>query len=249
MPRQVTIVTPENVRIEYELAGAASRGGAAIVDLLAQALLMGVVVLVAYAFRVLSTAWMRALIAVGSFLVLWGYYVLFETIWNGQTPGKRLTRLRTVRDGGLPVDLSCAAVRNLVRIVDFLPLLYVFGAISVLVTRKNQRLGDLAAGTLVVKERAEWMAALASTPATPVRRHPEADLVRNIELVTSEEFEAVSRFVDRMPELQQHAKERIALRIARPLMLKLGIEDDSSINYSNLLAEIHSRCVNERGMK
>src|SRR5206468_11279553 len=91
---------------------------------------------------------------VAGFLVYFGYDVAFETLASGRTPGKRAAGLRVVRLGGEPVGFVASAVRNLGRLVDMQPgLLYAVGAATILFSRHNQRLGDLAAGTLVVRER------------------------------------------------------------------------------------------------
>jgi len=249
LPRHVETVTPENVRIEYELAGVASRSGAAAVDLVIQVAAIAVVVvvflLVEYAFRLSVLSWPTgALIAAGAVL-WWGYYVFFETLWNGQTPGKRLLRLRVVKYGGTPVDLTSAAIRGLIRVVD----VAVIGFVVMFVTPRNQRLGDLAAGTLVVKERSEREADIAKPKAASSTEGPEAGLIRNIELVTPEQFETIKRFVARSDELQPQSREQVAARIARPIMQRLGMEETAGIVYSKLLSAIHDRCVRDRGMR
>ncbi|MEN6355646.1 MAG: RDD family protein [Armatimonadota bacterium] len=255
MSRQVTVVTPENVRIEYELAGLASRAGAAIIDLLLQ----GLLILVVMSVRVLlseygkwpGTSWANALLAIASFVMWYGYYVYFETAWNGQSPGKRYARMRTIREGGMPIDFASAAVRNLVRIVDMIPGIYLVGLISVLSSNRNKRLGDFAAGTLVVKERSEWMrdqVRQSQEEVTPAQ-YPEAEYVRNIELVSPDEFEAIQRFVERKAELDETVREQLASKMAAPLMAKLGIEDNNQIGYSNILTEIYNKCIAQRGMR
>ena len=253
MSRRISVVTPENVTIEYELAGAASRAGAAVVDLTIQV----IVVVMAFVLSVVlqvdtvlpGLGWAAAILGIVVFAFFWGYYVFFETVWNGQTPGKRWLRLRTVREGGLPIDLSCAAIRNLVRVIDWLPAFYLVGAVSILISGKNKRLGDFAAGTLVVKERSEYLATAPSPTPAAQSRYREGAFVKNIELVTPEEFEALKRFVERRAELNVQVQHQLAARIARPLMQRLGILDNGSIVYANLLCEIYTRCVEERGMR
>lgn len=252
MPRKVTITTPENVRIEYELAGIASRGGAATLDLLLQAGIIALLYLARYLIseygKIPGATWGSAALGIAGFVVSYGYNLFFETVWNGQTPGKRVARMRAVREGGLPIDLPCAAIRNLVRVIDFLPVLYMLGGIVVLISSRNKRLGDFAAGTIVVKERVGWKADL--EPARPaIHTATESGRVRNVELVTPEEFGALCRFLDRQAELKEDVREQLAARIAAPLMSKLGIEDDGQHSHAALIAEIHRRCVEERGMR
>ena len=249
MPGYVTVVTPENVKIDYELAGIASRAAAALIDTLWQVLVMAVLGLGWFAivrgFDIPLMSWVTAVLIVAEFAVYWGYYIYFETASNGQTPGKRALRLRTVREGGLPIDLGCAALRNLIRPIDII----IIGLVSILASRGNQRLGDFAAGTLVVKERTEWVGDLNAEPVSAQRPKAQAGYVKNVELVTPEEFDAAKRFLARRAELREDVREALAAKIAKPLVSRLGIEDGGHIVYSDFLAEIHRRCVEDRGMR
>ncbi len=247
MPSYVTVVTPENVKIEYELAGIASRITAALFDLLTQGVVMAAVAVlwmaVVRVFDLPATTWITAVLVVIEFLIFWGYYIYFESAWNGQTPGKRALRLRTVREGGLPIDVGCAALRNLIRPID----ITIVGLVSIMATRRSQRLGDFAAGTIVVKERPGWAGDLSAEPGDTGRL--DTQYVKNIELVTPQEFEAASRFVERRAELAQDVREALAEKIAKPLISRLGIEDRPGMIYSDFLVELHHRCVEERGMR
>lgn len=193
-------------------------------------------------------SWTGAALWIIIFLIFWGYYAFFETIWNGQTPGKRYTFLRTIRESGQPVDLASASVRNLLRIIDMLPVAipYIAGSVAIFFSGTNKRLGDYAAGTVVVKERKEQinLAKIEQSPITTTQHY-----ITNIELVTPTEFEAAKAFTDRAPELTENIREEIAARIAKPIMTRLGIEDNSHIKYSDLLTELHNRCRSERGMR
>lgn len=249
MPGLVKVRTPDNVEIDYELAGIASRAAAMLIDSALQGLLMGAIVLgfltVLLALRVSVLGWVTGAAIVAAFLAYWGYYIYFEASRNGQTPGKRAMRLRTIRDGGLPVDLGSAALRNLIRPID----ITIIGLVSMLVTARCQRLGDLAAGTLVVRERAEWAGDLESAAEAAGADPAPGGVVRNLELVTPEEFEAARRFVAREAELRADVREQVASRIAGPIMARLGMEDGPGVSYSAVLAEIYRRCVSERGMR
>ncbi len=249
MPRHLTAVTPENVRIQYELAGFASRCGAAALDTLIQVGALVVMVLVYLLLvRVLHfsvAGWPTTMLIVAGFILWYGYYVYFETVRNGQTPGKKALRLRVVKYGGTPIDLPCAATRGLIRVID----MTLVGLIALLVTPNNQRLGDFAAGTLVVKERAEWQGDIQQPKTLPQGSYPESELVRNIELLTPEQFEMAKRFAERVAELSPESKEQVAARVALPLMQHLGIEDRPGIVYSNLVLCIYDDCVRQRGMQ
>jgi uncharacterized RDD family membrane protein YckC len=244
LPREVTVVTPENIPLSLELAGLGSRFGALLLDLLIQlgtmlALLIvtGLVAAFSESFWSSPTGrvfvpWLTALAILGTFLILFGYFVLFETIWNGQTPGKRAFGLRVVREGGYPINFFASATRNLIRIADFLPVAYAAGALSVFFHRQYKRLGDLAAGTLVVKERPTFMlaagpvrapssAVAGQTPAPigmlpPTVRHPS-------EVLSRAEIDLLRRFARRRWEMHPDDAERLAYRLAVPLIPRLNL--------------------------
>jgi uncharacterized RDD family membrane protein YckC len=167
-----TIDTPENVTFGYEIAGIGNRFIGALID---SGIIGVLLVILNFALIALleltgdlwdvmlgglestGISWLGglllALYALLNFAVFWGYYMLFELLWNGQTPGKRVAKTRVLRVDGNPARTSEVAVRNLVRIVDFLPAMYAFGFIAMFLNRQSRRLGDYAAGTLVIRER------------------------------------------------------------------------------------------------
>jgi uncharacterized RDD family membrane protein YckC len=149
--------TPEGVSLEFVLAGLGSRFLAILLDLILQAAVIAIVVLALTKLIGFSTPTRQyvttgAISLVGVLLIL-GYFVLFESLNAGRTPGKAMTGLRVVRVTGGPVGLRASLLRNVVRLVDWLPSLYAVGAVLILATRNHQRLGDMLAGTLVVRER------------------------------------------------------------------------------------------------
>ncbi|HEX8599138.1 MAG TPA: RDD family protein [Chloroflexia bacterium] len=165
MDEQLTISTPEQVAFEYEMAGIGSRFVAALLD----HLILGVTVLLISCaasavglMGLFSNATgdeaaggvflVLAILTLVIFLIIWGYFVVFETVWNGQTPGKRAGRLRVIRYNGQPIGAGEAMVRNLVRLVDFMPGFYGVGLLSMFIDKNARRLGDFAAGTIVIRE-------------------------------------------------------------------------------------------------
>ena len=146
------IATPEGVELELVLAGLASRFIAELFD----ALILGAVLVAMVVVAALAGGGAGALILVvvlgGFLLITVAYHVAFEVLAGGRTPGKRWAGLRVVLEGGGPVDLRASLVRNLIRLIEGVALLYVPAVVAVLATRRNQRLGDLAAGTLVIRE-------------------------------------------------------------------------------------------------
>ncbi|WP_327465357.1 RDD family protein [Baekduia sp.] len=145
---RLRIATPEGVTVDLILAGLGSRFIAALIDLT----LKGLLILGAFIAAVQIGDIGLALFSVISFAIYFGYDVAFEVLANGQTPGKRWTGLRVLRDDGRPVDLLSSSIRNVVRLVDGLPLSYFPAMVSILLTKRNQRIGDLAASTIVVRE-------------------------------------------------------------------------------------------------
>lgn len=159
---QLNIDTPEQVELEFAAAGIGSRFVAVLLDHLVQ---LGILLLMLFAGTFLFGAianrtsvmgkWFVAIFIAVDFLIIWGYFTLFEAFWNGQTLGKRVMKLRVIKDSGRQITFFEALSRNLLRFVDYLPALYLVGVITMLCTKRNQRLGDLAAGTIVVHERSD----------------------------------------------------------------------------------------------
>ena len=153
MRKEHTILTPESVEFSLELAGPVSRFLAALADhVLVAALAIVVIAGFATAGAVLGPLALPLLL-IALFVLLNGYFLFFEWRWNGQTPGKRLVGLRVVDDRGLGIDFYQSAARNLLRIVDIMPGFYIIGGTSMWLNVRHKRLGDFAAGTLVVHVR------------------------------------------------------------------------------------------------
>ena len=162
------ISTPERVAFQYEIAGIGSRFLAQIVDsLIITAILIAISILAASLGGIFSSGELALLVEIIlGFILLAGYFLISEAAWNGQTIGKRAARLRVVGDHGEPLTLGQAAIRNLVRIVDFLPFFYAIGMLTLFINGRGKRLGDFAAGTLVVRDRERIsLYDLAGTPA------------------------------------------------------------------------------------
>ncbi len=157
------INTPENVTFDYDIAGIGSRFLAALVDTsligILQVVGVGLLILLATLFSDVDllagslSAWILAILGLISFIFFWGYYIFFEILWNGQSPGKRWVGLRVIRVDGTPITASEAVIRNLVRIIDFLPTAYGVGVVTMFINANSRRVGDLAAGTIVVHDR------------------------------------------------------------------------------------------------
>jgi uncharacterized RDD family membrane protein YckC len=207
---RVTIATPEGVELELVLAGVGSRFASSLLDVVIQ---LGAIFALAVALGPLgSSGYVVAGYLVAVFLILFAYDIILET-WNrGRTVGKLAAGLRVVRAGGEPEGFLTAAVRNFLRIVDFLPAFYVVGVISILATSRNQRLGDLAAGTLVVRERRPAVI----PPATHVPPSP-ADapfLEWDVSAVSVEDVATLRQFLERRVSLSPGARAHLATDLA-----------------------------------
>lgn len=163
MQRQLEIETPEAVAFAYPLAGLGSRGMAVMLDTLMLGLIIVAELLVGLLVAVLVsriseralmtlTPWAIGVLIVAVFVTYWGYYIFGEVFRNGRTPGKRVMRIRVVREDGSRVGALESVIRNVVRIIDLMPGMYGFGIVSIWVSPRAQRLGDMAAGTVVIEE-------------------------------------------------------------------------------------------------
>lgn len=237
MLRSMDVRTGEAVEIRYELAGLGSRFLALVVDMLAQfAIALALLIGFSFAAPGLSrlplagknvTAWLIALAVLLLFMIFFGWFIVFETWWSGRTPGKRALGLRVVRDGGFPLDAGAAVIRNLVRIAEFGLGFYTISAISALVSKENKRLGDFAAGTLVVRDRAD---AVPDLDAYLARSAP-SDIG-----VSAEDRLLVDRFLARRAALDRSARQRLAARIAERIRPTLAasyahLDDESLLEF------------------
>jgi len=252
---QLSIDTPELVTIEMPLAGVGSRFIALLIDGLLWGAGFLVLILLAIillpsirAASDLSEKWAVAIVIFIIFLLNWGYFTLFEAFWNGQTPGKRIAKIRVIQRSGRPIGIFESMARNFVRYIDYLPSFYVVGVITMFVTKQHQRLGDLAAGTLVVRDRAPdsplWNEAgsrtftaasftpqsaipephsLVSLPATAIARLSPADL------------EVLESFFSRRLDMPLDVRQKLAERIAAALQTKSGLEPPPGVSTETFL--------------
>ena len=228
---RITIETPEHIEIDYELAGLASRAIACMVDSILQGLLVFAFVFVFLTlgdrFDISSFQGFGIAVAIGAVLLSIAYYVFVEMTMNGQSPGKRSAGLRVVRDDGTPITFLDSVIRNTIRLVDMIPFMYSVGLLSVIIHPRYKRLGDMVAGTVVVKERLYELPARLEDPADAPRQpyriiSPEiAARVRSVlPFITHDDFMLVENFLDRRYELDAQARSELALRIASSLLAR-----------------------------
>ena len=235
-PDKLTIETPEQIPLEFPLAGIGSRFLAIALDMLIQTLAFLLLIfagelLVPTVARFTPRAWTwaAAIFFLLLFLLYSGYYALFEIFWNGQTPGKRLVRIRVIGDSGRPITVYEAVARNLLRLVDQMPGLYVVGIISVFLTARNKRLGDIVAGTVVVHEKAmqeaqpDFVAGTGASAASPGLQ------------ISADELELIERFLQRRYDLSPEVRRQSAEQIAARLRTRLQAGQDDSAGAEDYL--------------
>lgn len=226
---KLTIETPEQIPLDFRLAGIGSRFLALAVDTLIQFVVFMALLLVGLAVTITGLLvssrvgiWVAACFVLLVFIVQFGYFALFEAIWNGQTPGKRRINLRVIKDNGQPISTYDAVARNLLRLVDSLPGFYGVGILSVLLSAKNKRLGDFVAGTVVVLEKPlDVQATLAPAPA-----RPSSPSGYDVNRLAAEEFQLMESFLMRRKELPSEPRARLARQIIERLAPKLEISTE-----------------------
>jgi uncharacterized RDD family membrane protein YckC len=206
------LVTPEAVPLEVDIAGLGSRALATIVDWLIQAAMMWLLFVVVGAFHLQGATGVAAL-SFGLFMSFFGYYIAFEGLWHGQTPGKRTQRIRVVKIDGQPATFGPIFIRNILRIVDFLPTYYAIGVISIAVTSHSQRIGDLAAGTMVVREHKTVIPMSLSIPPPPVPVSSSGSMLDTTGM-TEAHYSLVRSFLQRRDTLAGPARSSLAAQVA-----------------------------------
>ncbi len=254
----LVIETPERVPLHFALASIGNRFLACALD---HTLQFVTIIIVVIAFTLIANysdlgeqlsnapKWVKAILIVIVFLIVSGYFAFFEWIWNGQTPGKRILKLRVIREDGRPVTFWEAAVRNLLRTFDMMPFpFYSIGLISVFVSSSDQRVGDMVAGTVVVREREAEAPAFANVFASPVsdpalrRSFKPVDFVAELTPLTESEIEVVESFLRRRWDLAEMARQWMAWRVSLPLLYKLRPSYDvNTFTYEGFLEELLHR--------
>jgi len=238
------------------LAGIGSRFIALLVDYLiwAAGFLVLMVLITVFlpgirAFSRISGQWAVAIYIFIIFLLNWGYFTLFEAFWNGRTPGKRVARIRVIQRSGRAIGLFESMARNLVRYVDQIPFFYAVGVITMFVTRQHQRLGDLAAGTLVVRDREEetplWgeaggartFTAQIFAPGVPAPEPQAAVMLPagGIARLSAADLEVLEGFFSRRLDMSLATRQVLAQRIASALQAKSGLEPQPGANVETFL--------------
>jgi uncharacterized RDD family membrane protein YckC len=234
---RMAIATPEGVEVELTLAGIGSRFIAGAVDYTIQLL-----VIIAMALLLQPTGATGAAIFTSAWFVLIFFYdVLFEVLGGGRTPGKRLNGLRVVRAGGSPVTFSRSALRNILRLIDILPGVYAVGMTVIFISSRNQRVGDLAAGTYVIRDRHGDRAQRddAFVPAVD----PEPARTWDVTAISAEDVATVRTFLARRSTLTDQTPQTIGGELAARLRPRVGgvPSDVQDERFLELLVAVKSR--------
>ena len=261
------IETPEHVELQFALATIGNRFLACAIDhglqLLAIALTLIIALKLSNGARSLSSRvtsgveegslWMLALATLVIFALYFGYFVFFETMWSGQTPGKRWLKLRVIQDDGRPLTFFASLTRNMLRGADLMPMFLIFpfysvGLVSVFASARSKRLGDFVAGTVVVKERAAEAPSFDEVFESEVidsamrRVAPAVDFRGDVRMVEPAEIEVVEAFLRRRYDLPDSPRQWLAWRVSIPLLEKMRpYYDPAAFNYEGFLEELLAR--------
>ena len=254
----LVIETPERVPLHFALASIGNRFIACAIDHTIQIVAL---IVVAIFFAIITDVqgigarlmnapkWVIALLVIVQFVIFNGYFAVFEWVWRGQTPGKRWLKLRVIREDGRPISFFEAMIRNLLRVVDIIfPPFYSIGLISVFASSRDQRVGDLVAGTVVVREREAEAPAFAEVFASPVsdaalrRTFAPVLFTADLNILTEQEITVVESFLRRRWELRDYPRQWMAWRVAMPILFKLRPQYDlATFTYEGFLEELLHR--------
>lgn len=258
----LVIETPERVPLHFALASIGNRFLACAIDHAIQALVLILIgicaaILASFSFleQLISSApkWVLAAMIILLFLVFAGYFTFFEWIWSGQTPGKRWLKLRVIREDGRPITFWEASVRNLLRPLDMFPMgSYSIGLVAVFASTRDQRIGDMVGGTVVVREREAEAPDFTKVFATPVsdpamrRSFVPVDFNASLSSLTDSEIQVVETFLRRRWDLTDMVRQWMAWRVSLPILYKLRPTYNlATFTYEGFLEELLHRYVAE----
>jgi len=246
----LTIQTPEFVGFQYILAGIGTRATAFLLDMAIRGLLIFCLFIVGILLTKLISAldpfgllaglsknWILAILFLAYAIVDLGYFIFFEAIWSGQTPGKRHQRLRVIRANGQSIGWLDSTVRNILRIIDMLAGLYPLGLIIMFISKRNQRIGDYAAGTVVIVERRQKI------PRNRIRLKKDiSEISPEIEMRIStlgpQQYQILKSFLQRRQEMDQKSRHELARLLAQRLFDRWGISAKIEISYETFLEQV-----------
>ncbi len=258
----LVIETPEHVELHFALATIGNRFIACAIDSFIQFLSIALTFFLAYRLssdarqlgeKVIAgisggSVWIIALASLINFVVTFGYFIFFETIWSGQTPGKRWLKLRVIQEDGRPITPFAALARNIMRWFDMLPFFYSVGIVSVFASEQAKRLGDFVAGTVVVKERSAEAPTFDEVFDSEIidsamrRVAPPMDFQGDLRAVEPADVVVLENFLRRRYDIPDQPRQWLAWRVATPLLEKIRPGyDPATFTYEGFLEEVLAR--------
>ncbi len=244
---QLRIDTPEQIALELPLAGIGSRFLALAIDTLIQCVVYLITAFIFIFTMPLGSSVLMflpkllgpALAIFILFAVYWGYFAFFESIWSGQTPGKRYAGIRVIKESGRPINAFEAVARNLMRAVDGLPGIYGVGVVCMMCNQQSRRLGDFVAGTVVVHEKAtEEVRPSWNTSNTSDQKTAPAAVMAH---VPPEELVLIETYLHRRWDLDKHVRLNAALQIIERIKAKTGLHPQPHQHVDDFLEEAAQR--------
>jgi len=246
MEQDVLILSPEKTILSLRLAGIGARITAHIVDILILGVALFVLGLIANALGVLDPALSKGFALFASFVIPLAYFILLEGLWNGQTIGKKLTRIRVRMIDGTPITFAGAIGRNLLRPADILPGPYLVGLMAMFTNPRGQRIGDLVAGTMVCYEF-QPEPSFAITPHS-VGVHPLEGQVGDLRGMTIDEYNALRLFADRFPQLPMPVQDKLVATVWTPIAERRSIPQPVNIHPIYLAEAVVMKYGRQHGL-
>ncbi len=249
MPKddRIGVITPEAVEFTFDLSGLASRVLALFVDILIQFIIIIILITAASSYMY----WNRAetsehfgmiVFIVGLFIFSWGYFLLFELFWNGRSPGKKAMGCRVIRDGGMPVNFTSSLIRNFLRPIDYVLSALMIGFFIVFASPTYKRLGDLAAGTVVITERRITLIQLLADRRVGTFRSTQAPLGlftrTDVSVLSTDQLHTIRRFLERRFDLSPEKRSRFAADLFSKVSELMPSAKGHGIRVEHVLEEI-----------
>ncbi|MEA5565206.1 RDD family protein [Anabaena sp. UHCC 0399] len=238
--------TPESVELEFTLAGIGNRAWALLIDYLVLATILTAFLIVwAIIAGQLSDVWQQvfgstfslwwvAITFIVSFAIYAGYFVFFETLWHGQTPGKKAAEIRVVRDDGRPIGMQQATLRALLRPFD--EFLFI-GAFLIMFSRREKRLGDLAAGTIVIQAGTPTISANIMISEQAKSLHQDLIQITDLSKLLPDDFAVIREYLQRRSAMSPKARSALSLKLSQQVQDILHIENLPATIHSDILLE------------
>lgn len=238
--QQTEMATPEHVVVQYRLAGLGSRFLAQLIDVI----ILGIIFILLGLFLVFVglpitdflsdyifigfSSYIFALVIISVFVLMWGYFALFEFFTGGQTPGKMAVGIRVIQEGGQSITFLSAFIRNVIRIIDLLPSFYLIGMVVIFFHPKHKRLGDLVGGTIVVYDRKTSKKKRKSHLEQEIQYRGITSQTLSLEpwalrRLTAKEWTLLSTYIERRQNLKQEDKMQITFEVAEILLPRIGL--------------------------